>query len=254
MEVYLARGEIRRRVLARMGTVTNDTQSAMHFEKLNEEIRSAAQHVYAECHWASALREHEFTIGVDQRFVNYPTGATAGSIRSVAIWDDASHCFYALMRRWIDVTHDNDQLEREMLDADAAGDTDLVASLSALDESQRARPVYWQGKQQIELWPSADAHYHGKIDYVVTPDLNSDDDVSVVDAELIILWALAEMYDWQGDDAQSEKQLRKFTNRLNRLKAWQNSGESFQRGQGQRERIRGIPSITPNYDTRPSTV
>lgn len=215
MEVYASRKEIRRRILARQGNQTSDAQAPLVLEQYNEFIRSAAMEVYTRCSWASSQRESVAEIGIDQRFVNYPTNATGGNIIQVAVWDAAASRYRMLRRSRIRIHQDDEP----------AVETGEPTSVSG-----RGMPTQYEPKAQIELWPRPDQAYRLKIDHTVNPNIEKDEDVSVVDAECIILWAMADAFDFQGDTALAQVQRAKFEKRIGQLRAWAHTEETFTRG------------------------
>lgn len=259
MEIFLNRGEMRRRLRARLGTVTNDAQAGMAGDQHNELLRSASLEVYGELKHAQAKRETEFTIETGQRYVNYPANCTPGNIISIAIWDEDELRFVHLSKHRVTPMRDDDQIERMITEANDEGDTDEVERLTAFRDDQYDRPQFYEFKSQLELWPKADKKYYGKIDHTVSPDLNSDDDVSVVDSEAVILFALSEAFAMQGDDVMAKATMAKATMRIGKLRAFQHTNEYAVRGRGALRREqrgihgRNISGDQPNYDTTPST-
>lgn len=215
MELYLNRREIRRRMLARLGNTTNDSQAPLVMDQFNEFIRAAVQAVYTRCPWSHALRETRVDIGIDQRFVNYPSMAGAGNIQAIALWDATAQRYCNLQRGRIPLEADDDPVVD-------LGEPDSIAG--------RAAPTVYELKTQIELWPRADQAYELKIDHTISPDLAGDDDVSVVDAEAVILWAMADAYDFQGDDRLSQVARRKYEERIQALIGSQHPLPTIRRG------------------------
>lgn len=215
MEVYASRKEIRRRLQARLGNTTNDAQAPLVMEQYNEFIRSAAMEVYTRCSWAAAQRESFADVGIDQRFINYPDNATGGNIIQVAVWDAGSNRYRTLRRARILIHKDDEPVVEEGEPASIAG---------------RGMPTQYEPKKQIEIWPRPDQAYQIKIDHTVNPDLADDNDVSVVDAESIILWSMADAFDFQGDTALAQVQRAKFDKRIGQLRAWAHTEEVFTRG------------------------
>jgi hypothetical protein len=215
MEVFTSRKEIRRRLQARLGNTTNDTQAPLNQEQYNEFIRSAAMEVYSRCSWATAQRESYDSIGIDQRFINYPDGATGSNIIQMAVWDASANRYRPLRRARILIHKD---------------DEPLVATGEPASIAGRGIPTQYEPKTQIEIWPRPDQAYQVKFDHTVNPDFASDEAVSVVDAECIILWATADAFDFQGDNTLAQVSRAKFEKRLGQLRAWSHTNEVFTRG------------------------
>lgn len=238
MEVYLNREEIRRRLQARMGFVTDNAQAPLLMVQVNEFIRAACHEVFTRCQWSKLQRETRVTVGIDQRFVNYPANSSAGNIIQIGAWDPVALRYVGLRRAVIRVHRDTEPKQEE------GGDT---------AEEDRGFPSLYQPKAQIEIWPRPDQSYELKIDHTTSPELGDDTTPSIVDAEAIILWAMADTYDFQGDTELAKVQRGKFESRIAQLRAWQHTGESFRRGAADTLLLsRQSTDPVPNYDTRPS--
>lgn len=200
MEIHLTRQEIRRRIQARLGHVTNDGQALMVKEQIDEWIRAAAIAVYKRCTWAQTQTETTDSIGIDERFLNYPTNAGPGNIIAIGVWVEAESRYRQLRRGVIPLAADDEPLVE-------IGEPDSVAG--------RGCPQIYEPKAQLEFWPRPDMEYRLKIDHTVSPEMGDESTPSVVDGEAIILHAMAEAFDFQGDDrlanvkrAQYEEQIR----------------------------------------------
>jgi hypothetical protein len=215
VEQFASRLEIRRRILARMGKTTNGSQAAQTTEQYNEVIRAAAEAVYMRCPWAQSQREATESVGIDQRFVNYPENSGPGNIIAIGVWMADEQRYRPLRRGRIPVELDDEPLVEE------GGD---VAA------EHRATPSLYEVKAQIEVWPRPDQEYRLKIDYTVHPDLDADADVSVVDAECIVLWAMADLFEFEGDQGLATIQRNKFQDRINLLIANQHPLQTIRRG------------------------
>ncbi len=215
MEVYATKLEIRKRVQARLGYVTNSAQSPLIQGQIDETIRAAALEIYTRCAWVQTQRETIVAIGIDQRFVDYPDNTTAGNIIAAAIWDDTAKRFCPLRRRPITISQDDEPLVVEGGDASAA---------------RRAQPTMYHPKAQIEIWPRPDQAYQLKFDHTVSPDLYDNSTMSVVDAECIILWALADHFEFQQDAQAAKSNREKCELRIRRLRAWAATNKPFKRG------------------------
>lgn len=215
MEIFLTRKDIRTRLQARLGHVTGDGQAPLIQTQFNEFIRAAALEVYTRCQWVRSQRETLASIGIDQRFLNYPESAGPENILAIGLWDDAASRYWPLHRRTIDVNRDDEPLVVEGGDASAA---------------RRAQPDRFECKTQIEFWPRPDQTYQLKIDHTINPDLSIDAQASVVDAETIILLAAADAYDFQGDQRLADVSRGKAEKRIDDLIRWQSSLPKVQRG------------------------
>lgn len=240
MELFLNRKEIRRRVLARLGFTTNDSQAPLNLDQLNEFIRAAAEAVYLRCPWAQSLRETRVSIGIDQRVLNYPDHTGPGNIQAIGLWLPEEKRYAQLRRGRIPVTLDDDPLVD-------IGEPDSVAG--------RGRPELYELKEQIELWRRPDQAYELKLDHTISPNFANDSDVSVVDAESMILLAMADAYDFQGDERLAEVARAKAEDRIRRLIGDQSPLAPYKRGRFDRLSVGGRrDTYVPDSGTWPSTV
>lgn len=214
-ELFLIRREIRRRMLARLGHTTNDSQAPLVLEQFNEFIRAAAETVYTRCPWSQTMRETRADVGIDQRFINYPDNAGPGNIQAIGVWLPSENRYAAMRRGRIPVQADAAPLVE-------IGEPDSIPG--------RSQPRIYELKSQIEIWPRPDQAYRLQIDHTINPDLGDDETASVVDAEAIILWAMADAYDFQGDRELAGVQRGKFESRINALIGEQHPLTQIRRG------------------------
>lgn len=214
-ELFINRKEIRRRVLARLGFTTNDSQAPLNLDQINEFIRSAAETVYLRCPWSQAMRETRVSIGIDQRRLNYPAQVGPGNIQAIGLWLADEQRYVPLRRGRIPVELDDDPVVD-------IGEPDSVAN--------RGRPELYELKKQIELWRRPDQAYELKLDHTISPNFENDSDVSVVDGEAIILWAMADAYDFQGDERLAQVARGKFEERIRLLINDQSPLTQYKRG------------------------
>lgn len=232
MELHLTRSEMRRRMMARLGQSTGE--QALVLDQYNEFLRAAVEKVYLRCPWQQSLRESRVSVGIDQRFLNYPTNTDAGGVQQIGRWDATAQRYVPLRRGTIPVTLDDEPLVD-------IGEPDSVPG--------RGSPTRYELKTQIEIWPRPDQAYELKVDYLIQPNLEADGDVSVVDAEAAILLAMADAYDFQGDATLAGIQRAKAEERLRDLTAAQHPMTVIRRG-GRRQ---GAPyDYEPNSGVWPS--
>ncbi|MFW6340819.1 MAG: hypothetical protein ACOC0Q_08125 [Wenzhouxiangella sp.] len=231
----MSRKEIRRRVYARMGYMTSEHQAQQTLDQVNEFINAGALKVYGRCPWVRTLRETRLPppdgLGIDQRFLTYPANTGPGNIQAIAVWDAEALCYRPLRRGRITIAMD---------------DEPLVDEGEPASEPGRDRPRVYELKDQIEVWPRPDTEYEVKIDHTVHPQFVDDLDVSIVDAEAIILYVIADLYEQQGDDVlarsyRSNDDPRlppgKFELRLNELAVAQHPLPTVQRGRWDRQQL-----------------
>jgi len=238
MEIFLNREEIRRRMAARLGHMTGDAQAPLIQEQHNEFIRSACMQVANRCHWVRNKQETRVTVGIDQRFINYPTNSGPGNILSLGAWSETNSFYWPLRRRVIVVAQDDEPLV----------DAGEPASLQ-----NRGRPIQYEMKNQIEIWPRPDQEYEIKIDHTVEVDLTTDSTVSVVDAEAICLLAIADAYDFQGEPQLANTQRQRADMRMDMLIRFNSADVIMKRG-GDAYTNRAGGGYFPNSGVWPSVM
>lgn len=240
MESFLSRKEIRRRVLSRMGKSSNDAQAQQVMEQVNENIKAAAQAVYLRCNWQQSLIESEQIVGIDQRFFNYPGNCQIQNVVSIGVWDEAAQKYRQLRRGSITVQMDDEPLVEEGEPASIAG---------------RGIPAIYELKGQIEIWPRPDQEYRLKIDHSVNADMETDDTVSVVDTEAIVLHAMAESYDFDGDRDLANIKRGQYEQRIATLVGQQAPTPVIRRGRLDRVRFSRVETgYVPNDGNWPAVM
>ena len=245
MQIAITRKEVRRRMLARLGNATSDEQAQLVTEQYNEWIRAACEEVYTRCSWVRTQRESRADIGIDQRVINYPANCGPGNIMQISVWDAGAQRFRPLRRGIIPQELDDEPVVE-------VGEPGSVAG--------RGMPTLYEAKDQIELWRRADQAYRLKIDHTINPNFEGDNQVSIVDGELIILWAMADAYDFQGDQELAQIQRQKFANRLAELAGQEAPQVVIRRDAGREarwnDRLRGGPAsgYQPNSGAWPSVL
>lgn len=243
MELRLTRKEVRRRVLARLGFATSDEQAQLVMDQLNESIRAACEEVYTRCAWVRTQRESRADLGIDQRFINYPANTGPENILSIALWDAGAGRFKTLRRTIIPPELDDEPTVE-------IGEPDSVAG--------RGEPDRYELKNQIEFWRRPDQAYRLKVDHTINPNFEDDDQQSIVDAELIILWVMADRYDTDGEDRLASIQRSKWKDRFMLLAGNQGPLVTITRDGARRDRVRahahGQPGYLPTSGQWPSTM
>lgn len=230
-------------MLARLGHTTSNAQAPLVMDQFNEFIRAACDEVYSRCEWVRTTQESTATVGIDQRFVNYPANCGPENILQIALWDASAERYLSLQRTHIPAELDDEPLVEEGEPASVPG---------------RGKPDRYELKAQIEIWRRPDQEYRLKIDHTLNPNFEDDDQVSTVDAELIILWSMADAFDFQGDADLAKIQRQKFANRLQLLAGKQSSLTTIRRDGTRRDRVRyharGNPGYLPTSGTWPSVM
>jgi hypothetical protein len=212
MELYDTRPVLRGRILSALGFQANDTDAVMILDQLNELIREACVDVAAEAWWARRKKEWRGTLGVDQRLVNIPSGASIGDVIEVGVWDSRINQYHTLEHATIPVALHTDPLD------DVGGEADAAT---------RSLPQRWsyQGTQ-IEVWPESDEASDIKILYVGGAQALTDDSAtSEVDVEAIHRRAL-QLYWTNKDDALRKTWEVRYHERIRALKHWAHTCET----------------------------
>lgn len=239
MAIYATRQEIRNRVLSRLGFTTNGSQSPETEAKVNEDIRAASLMLANLYKHQYAMMESRVTVGIDQRFVNYPTDCRIGGILSIGVWIEEEGKYRPLKKRPINVSYDDEPTV----------ETGEPGSISG-----RGTPCIFEQKRQIEIWPRPDKQYELKFDYQASPELIADEQESQFDAECIVLWAMAEYYDHQGDERLANKKRDQCIQMANMIHANEFPLETIQRGKYDRLSVlpRRTHDFIPNSGSWPS--
>lgn len=215
-EVFANRAVLRARLRSRLGMSTSDTVMAQTTNAHNEYLRGAARYVRDLCTWKRLESEYTFDLGVDERFYPYPSNSGPGDALRLSRLDDSGR-YIPLEKRIILPVLD--------VDDDLSGDDDA---------NTRGTPVLWEERSilvsgvpdgRIEVWPPPDEVLGMKLEYIAGGEGFTDDTTaSVVDAELILLWALADALEARGDLQLADRQRDKFEVRRRELHASSNSG------------------------------
>lgn len=201
-------------------------------------MQSAARNVAQDCRWVMANRRVAVTLQAQQGAINYPSGCSAGSIVSIAVWQDGSS--YVLEPRAI-----GPEADLAVAQATLEGTLDMLTD----------RPRFFQQRTQIHLWPVTDQQYAAEIEYMQPMDLPNDTDLSVTDGQLIAYMAASILAQTMGDEKQAGYLATLYGDRLAALKGWQSAGTRFAMDSEAdlAENEFSIERLKPNWDTRPTT-
>lgn len=195
---------------AHLGLATGNQLAAAVHEQHIAAVNDAALRVQGECGWANLVARTTVTLGAEQNVLNYPSDSRPGSIRGVAVYTNDR--YYALEPRVLPVQTDTDQEVEE-------GQPDLERVLG--------RPNFYQQRDQIYLYPRSDQAYPVRIEYLQRVEMNTDDEVSKVDAQLIVLAAASTVASIMGDKDQAAFYEAKYQERMRTLRGWQSAGTRF---------------------------
>lgn len=213
---------------------------------------------YADIEKAYWLEQHyssqylPLTYGTPADPFNPPDLATAdlkyvgaGNIIEVAVWDQDSRRYYPLPKTIIPLSEDQDRWTKnaqEVQRQDAfAGKTPAqisadVASEVSLSKARRAiSQVIECRRDGLYPWPIPDKQYVIRVAYTISPSWGYHRQVlgnpqidcipSSVDAQAIIYAACEDIFGHQNDDQQTERYEKKKLDRINQLRAAQNTGQ-----------------------------
>lgn len=209
METYAPRIEIERQMRAHLGAATNGILASQVAEQHTVFVRSAAKKVAQDCRWVNTIREETVTLQAEENLINYPGSCRPGSILEIAVFDSLQDRYFQLEQRVIRAVMAQDQQQS------VGGDT---------FKEVQGRPELFEQRNQILLWPYSDKEYPLRIKYQYPIDLPTQDSISIVDAELIVLWATALAHDVLGDDRLSNNYRGMYSDRLALLRGWQSAG------------------------------
>lgn len=202
-------------------------------------VNMAARKVLQDCGWVNAQQRITITLQAEQETINYPTGCGPGSLRAMAVFDE--NRYYPVEPRIIPVQADQDQF------ALAGGDT---------YKGVQGRPRYYEQRKQIHTWPTSDKQYPVRMDFMANIEMNDDDAVSIIDAQLIIFFAASIISQQKGDPEQAKYYAGLYSDRRNALMAWQSQGSRFamatEADLGEDEFLR--EDLIPNWDRRPTAI
>jgi len=210
MELYLPRREIVRQMRAHLGLATDAQLAAAVQAQHLAAVSAAALRVQGECSWSNLVARVTVTLGAEQNVLNYPSDSRPGSIRGIAVY--ASDRYYALEPRVLPVQTDTDQ---EVI----VGQPTLARVLG--------RPNFYQQRDQIYLYPRSDQAYPVRIEYTKRVEMDTDDEVSIIDAQLIIFAAAVTVAATMGDEVQAKYFSGLYDERMRMLRGWQQAGTRF---------------------------
>jgi hypothetical protein len=239
MELHLSRNEILRQVRAMCGIQTDNSLASQVEEQHVVAVNTAATKAAQECGWVNAQGRVTVTLEAEQDTLNYPDGVTAGSVRSMAVYDEDAQRYYQLEPRVIPVQADQDQEQ-------AAGGEQFTGV--------QGRPRYYEQRNQIKLLPYSDRQYPVRIDYLRQIQMPTGGSVSIIDAQLIIFGAASMIATQMSDERMAAYYAGLYTDRKNALMAWQSQGSTFamstEADMGEDEVVDG--DLVPHWDRSPT--
>ena len=195
--------ELRDILATRLGWVTYSDATDQVTKQLNEILRASHMRAMQNCQWVHAQRTVTFDTGIQSAGIPFPRGCGPGSILQLGIWlsdEDrrpAVHgafppnVYIPLDRKVLGINHDSDPLW------EAGG-----------DEMKRVVgvPKVWTARDRILWRPLTDKSYKMKLLFTYAPPLECDADMTVIDAELILLFAMAEYHNYEDEKLAAKRQ------------------------------------------------
>lgn len=246
----MTKAEIRDRVLVLSGySGTSIMEQARAFA--NVCIDQALAKVLEDASWVRADREAEVSLGIDQEWIDYPTGATPGNVFQIGVWLEDEKQYIPMERRFQSVSHNTDPLN-------VLGGAD--------DEAARAQPEQWEesadsstGRPMMKVWPAADKAYTLLVRFRVSPSPSDTEPIFWVDGALVASYALM-LFNLDRNPDKSRFYSAEYERSLRNLRAMQHTGQGIAVAGhhmviGKDRRGQGLPNVRgpiPNWDTRPT--
>lgn len=209
--------ELRDVLATRLGWVTYSDATDQVTKQLNEILRAAHQTALENCQWVHAHQAITFELGAEQGEIPYPRGCGPGSILEIGVWLDEvdrrnlnvttaypPNVFIPLDRRYLGIKHDSDPLWEE-------GGEAIKRVLGP--------PKVWDVRDRVLFRPLTDKPYRMKMLFTYAPPLECDGDMTIIDAELILLYAMAEYHAYEEENVAAARQEAKAERRLRYLRA-----------------------------------
>lgn len=212
----MARGtafsELFTRLRAETGRSTSVAVGVDDLDQLKEVLNSTYQTLYMNHDWAHLMKVFpRVTLNAGQRYYNFPTGLNSERVTRVVVWRDGIAS---------DITRGIGPEEYNTYDPEA----------DERSEPALAWDVRWTGSaDQIEIWPLPSTN-NQELQFTgvqAAPRLVNDTDLCLLDDDLVVLFAAAELL---GDKGGKGK-LSKAQDHLRLLKARGKGGErAYQMG------------------------
>ena len=239
MDTQMTKEEIRTRVLSMAGFETNANQAPQVFAQVNTFVEEGAERAFLDMHWAPRETTQDVTLGVDQMVVNYPTSYAGAAITAIDMWRSDLGAFQPLMRARLPTSLQDDLLAGE----DPGG-----------YEQGRDRPLYYDFKDQIYIWPRNDEARTLRITFQTNGRFENDEDIAAADGLLIVYHAASRLFAFQDRMAESQRFEADYRDRLAKLSRKQANGLVSNMESGYRARLSGCRvDPTLNWGRWPST-
>lgn len=236
MQVFLDRAEIRRQLRASLGQTTDEGLATMNRAKLDVEIMQACLQAHADMRPLRGQIERTIDVGIQQSLIPYPADAGPGSMTSAAVWDASGSVYCPLRRKARQVEGSDDQA--------------LIAGGATMDKIVGTPEWIAEEADGWRLYPTTDKAYRVRVYYAKRQAFSNDEELSTVDAMLILSYALY-LETRTYDDVQAQRHLSDYQARKASLKGFEQTGAA----------IAYDPDCTfdddervddpPQYDTRP---
>jgi len=220
---HISRRELRSIVMTRLGFDPRGDASDQATQQFNEFIKAASKRAYEQCQWVHARGTLALQLGEERTSIPFPPMCGPGSILDVSIWLDETmsgsvtgwravppNVWCPLTRRYMDNSFDSDPLWEEGGDA--------VKKVKGI-------PTHYDIRDRILIRPMTDKAYRFKILFTLAPELRCDDDKTVIDSELIALYAIEDYHRYEEQGTQADRMLGRAEDRLRFLRAQQASDQ-----------------------------
>lgn len=238
MQVFLSRLEIRRQLRASLGQTTDEGLGTSNRAKIDVTIQQACLQAHADMRPLRAQIQATFDIGIQQSLIPYPADAAPGSLAEAAVWDAEGRLYLPLRRKRRMVANSDDQ--------------NLVLGGSAMTEIAAMPKWIEETAQGWQLYPTSDQAYKIRVHYAKRQAFTDDNELSTIDAMLVLSYALyleTRVY----DDAQSQRHLSDYHQRMASLKGFEQTGASISYdADADFDQDCDAGDEPPRWDTRPA--
>lgn len=239
MEIYLSRQEIRRQMRAHLGQVDSEAQAIQTGDQYNVFINLAARKVAMDRHWQASETRTTLIIGAAQNNLSYPPGVSCGGISDVSVWDPIGNEYCKVHARRIPNRMDQDQEQ-------------IIGGETFTAVQGRPR-LYDQRSPNWFVWPFTDQSYKLRVTGTLSPLLNDDADLSVVDGGLIVLYGTFLAFCAQNEVIQQQVYKGLYDEALIDLTARESSGEDVITDRSC-DMSDDLCLRFPNWDTSPTII
>lgn len=236
MDLFLPRSEILRQLRSILGVASSDVIASHVGDQHVTFVQNAAREVALACKWINLRGEVTVDVQEEQQLVDYPESAGPGSCLGLAVWDNGE--YYPLREKSIPVAASADQLE-------AAGEPTFSEILQ--------RPTHFEQGLQVRLWPPTDKPYKLRFRYQRPVEMPTEESLSLVDAQAIILRAAGMAFEVMGDYQLADRNTKRSNDRIAKLRAFHQGNQDLQLNRdADMAEDEHLVVERPRWDTRPT--